>query len=97
MWISNAGFADVFIVFARIEDDKNITGFILEKGMEGITLGEEESKLGLNSPSTCQVFFNDVKIPVESLLGGRGNGFKIAMNALNVGRIKLFCSSIGSL
>jgi len=89
MWISNAGFADVFIVFARIEDDKNITAFILEKGMEGITLGEEEHKLGLNSSSTRQVFFTQVKIPVESLLGGRGNGFKIAMNALNVGRIKL--------
>ena len=89
MWISNAGFADVFIVFARIEDDKNITGFILEKEMEGITMGEEEYKLGLNSSSTRQVFFNDVKVPVESMLGGRGNGFKIAMNALNVGRIKL--------
>ena len=89
MWISNAGFADVFIVFARIEDDKNITGFILEKGMEGINLGEEENKLGLNSSSTRQVFFNEVKVPVESMLGGRGNGFKIAMNALNVGRIKL--------
>ena len=89
MWISNAGFADVFIVFARIEDDKNITGFILERGMEGITLGEEENKLGLNSSSTRQVFLNDVKVPIESLLGGRENGFKIAMNALNVGRIKL--------
>ena len=89
MWISNAGFADVFIVFARIEDDKNITGFILEKEMEGITLGEEEHKLGLNSSSTRQVFFNEVKVPTESMLGGRGNGFKIAMNALNVGRIKL--------
>ncbi|MEE2700354.1 MAG: acyl-CoA dehydrogenase family protein [Bacteroidota bacterium] len=89
MWISNAGFADVFIVFARIEDDKNITGFILEKEMEGITFGEEEHKLGLNSSSTRQVFFNEVKVPAESMLGGRENGFKIAMNALNVGRIKL--------
>jgi alkylation response protein AidB-like acyl-CoA dehydrogenase len=89
IWISNAGFADVFIVFARIEDDKNITAFILEKGMEGITMGEEEHKLGLNSSSTRQVFFNEVSVSVESLLGGRGNGFKIAMNALNVGRIKL--------
>ena len=89
IWISNAGFADIFIVFARIKDDKNITGFILEKGMEGITMGEEEYKLGLNSSSTRQVFFNDVKVPVENMLGGRGNGFKIAMNALNVGRIKL--------
>jgi len=89
MWISNAGFADVFIVFARIEDDKNITGFILDKGMEGITMGEEEYKLGLNSSSTRQMFFNEVKVPVEQMLGGRENGFKIAMNALNVGRIKL--------
>jgi len=89
MWISNAGFADIFIVFARIEDDKNITCFIVEKTMEGITLGEEEHKLGLNSSSTRQVFFNDVSVPSENMLGGRGNGFKIAMNALNVGRIKL--------
>ncbi len=94
MWISNAGFADIFIVFARIEDDKNITGFILEKGMEGITLGEEERKLGLNSSSTRQVFLNEVEAPVENLLGGRGNGFKIAMNALNVGRIKLSAAVI---
>jgi alkylation response protein AidB-like acyl-CoA dehydrogenase len=89
MWISNAGFADVFIVFARIKDDKNITAFILEKEMAGITMGEEENKLGLNSSSTRQVFFNEVKVPVECMLGGRSNGFKIAMNALNVGRIKL--------
>ena len=89
MWISNAGFADVFIVFARIEDDKNITAFILEKQLEGVTLGEEEHKLGLNSSSTRQVFFNEVKVHTGNMLGGRGNGFKIAMNALNVGRIKL--------
>ena len=89
MWISNAGFADVFIVFARIEDDKNITGFILERGMEGITLGEEENKLGIKASSTRQVFFNETKVPVEDMLAGRGDGFKIGMNALNVGRIKL--------
>ena len=89
MWISNAGFADIFIVFARIEDDKNISAFILEKDMKGIKLGEEECKLGLHSSSTRQVFFNQVKVPTEAMLGGRGNGFKIAMNALNVGRIKL--------
>jgi alkylation response protein AidB-like acyl-CoA dehydrogenase len=89
MWISNAGFADIFIVFARVEDDKNITGFIIEKEKEGITFGEEENKLGLHSSSTRQVFFNDVEVASENMLGGRGNGFKIAMNALNVGRIKL--------
>ena len=92
MWISNAGFAETFIVFARIEDDKYITGFIIEYDPEnpnGITLGEEEHKLGIHSSSTRQVFFNDTIVPVENMLAGRGEGFKIAMNALNVGRIKL--------
>ncbi|MEC3908324.1 acyl-CoA dehydrogenase family protein [Tamlana sp. 2201CG12-4] len=92
MWISNAGFCHVMIVFARIEDDKNITGFIVEYDPEnpnGITMGEEEHKLGIRSSSTRQVFFNDTVVPVENMLSTRGNGFKIAMNALNVGRIKL--------
>ena len=90
MWISNAGFAHVFIVFARIGDDKNITGFIVPKDLEnGITLGEEENKLGIKASSTRQVFFNETKVPVENMLAGRGDGFKIGMNALNVGRIKL--------
>ncbi len=90
MWISNAGFANLFIVFARIEDDKNITGFIVENDPEnGISFGEEEKKLGIHSSSTRQVFFNETKVPVENMLSERGNGFKIAMNALNVGRIKL--------
>ena len=92
MWISNAGFCSLMIVFARIEDDKNITGFIIEydkNNPNGITLGEEEHKLGIRSSSTRQVFFNDTKVPVENMLSTRGNGFKIAMNSLNVGRIKL--------
>lgn len=92
MWISNAGFCNMMIVFARIEDDKNITGFIVEYDPEnpnGISLGEEEKKLGIHSSSTRQVFFNDTKVPVDHMLAGRGEGFKIAMNALNVGRIKL--------
>ncbi|MRH99978.1 acyl-CoA dehydrogenase [Kriegella sp. EG-1] len=90
MWISNAGFCSMFIVFARIEDDKNITGFIVENNPEnGITLGDEEKKLGIHSSSTRQVFFSDTKVPVENMLSERGNGFKIAMNALNIGRIKL--------
>ena len=90
MWISNAGFASLFIVFARIEDDKNITGFIvpLEEN-NGIELGEEENKLGIHASSTRQVFFNKTKVSVENVLGERNGGFKIAMNALNVGRIKL--------
>jgi alkylation response protein AidB-like acyl-CoA dehydrogenase len=90
MWISNAGFCSLFIVFARIEDDKNITGFILENtANNGISFGEEEHKLGIRASSTRQVFFNETKVPVENMLSERGNGFKIAMNALNVGRIKL--------
>jgi alkylation response protein AidB-like acyl-CoA dehydrogenase len=90
MWISNAGFCSLFIVFARIENDKNITGFIVENDPKnGISMGEEEKKLGIHSSSTRQVFFNDTKVPVENMLSERGNGFKIAMNALNVGRIKL--------
>jgi alkylation response protein AidB-like acyl-CoA dehydrogenase len=90
MWISNAGFCSLFIVFARIGDDKNITGFIVENDAEnGITMGEEEHKLGIRSSSTRQVFFSETKVPVENMLSERGNGFKIAMNALNVGRIKL--------
>ena len=90
MWISNAGFCSLFIVFARIENDKNITGFIVENNAEnGISMGEEEHKLGIRASSTRQVFFNETKVPIENMLSERGNGFKIAMNALNVGRIKL--------
>lgn len=90
MWISNAGFCNTMIVFARIEDDKNITGFIVENDpSNGISMGEEEHKLGIHGSSTRQVFFSETKVPVENMLGDRGEGFKIAMNALNVGRIKL--------
>ena len=97
MWISNAGFCNVFIVFARIEDDKNITGFIVENDpSNGISLGEEEHKLGIRASSTRQVFFNNTKVPVENMLSERGNGFKIAMNALNVGRIKLAAACLDS-
>ena len=95
IWISNAGYADLMIVFARIEDDKNITGFIIPNDPEnGISMGEEEKKLGINASSTRQVFFSDTKVPVESMLSERGNGFKIAMNALNVGRIKLAVATL---
>ena len=95
IWISNAGYADLMIVFARIEDDKNITGFIIPNDPEnGITMGEEEKKLGINASSTRQVFFSDTKVPVENMLSERGNGFKIAMNALNVGRIKLAVATL---
>ena len=97
MWISNAGFCNVLIVFARIQDDKNITGFIVENDpTNGITMGDEEHKLGIRASSTRQVFFNNTKVPVENMLAGRGEGFKIAMNALNVGRIKLAAACLDS-
>ena len=95
IWISNAGFANLFIVFARIGDDKNITAFIVPVDLKnGITLGEEEEKLGIRASSTRQVFFNNTKVPVQNILGKRGEGFKIAINSLNVGRIKLAAATI---
>jgi|TARA_B110000858_G_scaffold2499_1_gene2763 alkylation response protein AidB-like acyl-CoA dehydrogenase len=95
MWISNAGFCSLFIVFARIENDKNITAFIVENNSEnGITMGEEEQKLGIRASSTRQVFFNDTVVLKENMLAKRGEGFKIAMNSLNVGRIKLGAAGI---
>ncbi len=95
MWISNAGFADLFIVFAKIEDDKNLTSFIVEKTFGGISLGEEEKKLGIKGSSTRQVFFNDCQVPVENMLSERQNGFKIAVNILNIGRVKLGAGVLG--
>ena len=89
MWISNAGFADLLIVFAKIDDDKKLSAFIAERTWDGITMNDEEKKLGIKGSSTRQVFFNDLKVPVENLLSERENGFKIAVNVLNVGRIKL--------
>ncbi|MFC3199123.1 acyl-CoA dehydrogenase family protein [Parapedobacter deserti] len=96
MWITNGGFADVFIVFAKIDDDKNLTAFIVERDFGGITMNPEEHKLGIKGSSTRQVFFNDCPVPVENMLSERQNGFKIAVNILNVGRIKLGAATIGS-
>ena len=95
MWISNAGFADLFIVFAKIADDKNLTAFIVEKTFGGITMNEEEKKLGIKGSSTRQVFFNDCPVPVANMLSARGNGFKIAVNILNIGRVKLGAGVLG--
>ena len=95
MWISNGGFADIFIVFAKIDDDKNLTAFIVEKSREGITMNPEEDKLGIKGSSTRQIFFNDVEIPIENMLGKREGGFKIALNVLNIGRIKLGAGVLG--
>jgi alkylation response protein AidB-like acyl-CoA dehydrogenase len=95
MWITNAGFADVFTVFARIDNDENLSAFILTKDMEGISLNPEEKKMGIKGSSTRQVFFNNVKVPVENLLYERNSGFKIAVNILNIGRIKLAGGVLG--
>jgi len=95
MWITNGGFADIFTVFAKIDDDENLSAFIITKDMEGITLNPEEKKMGIKGSSTRQVFFNNVKVPVENLLYQRGKGFKIAVNILNIGRIKLAGGVLG--
>jgi alkylation response protein AidB-like acyl-CoA dehydrogenase len=96
MWITNGGFADIFIVFAKIDDDENLTAFIVEKDFGGITMNPEEHKMGIKGSSTRQVFFNDCPVPVENMLSERQNGFKIAVNILNIGRIKLGAAAIGS-
>ncbi len=100
MWITNGGFADLYIVFAKIDDgsgqlDKNLSAFIVERGYEGITMNEPEHKMGIKGSDTRQIFFNDCKVPVENLLSDRGNGFKIAVNILNIGRIKLGIAAVG--
>ncbi|OIN57933.1 acyl-CoA dehydrogenase family protein [Arsenicibacter rosenii] len=99
MWITNGGFADVYIVFAKIEEngqtDKNLSAFIVERSFEGITMNEPEHKMGIKGSDTRQIFFNDLKVPAENLLSDRGNGFKIAVNILNIGRIKLGIAAVG--
>jgi len=95
MWITNAGFADLFIVFAKIENDKNLSAFIVERKFGGITFSEEEKKLGIKGSSTRQVFFTNCPVPEQNLLGKREEGFKIALNILNSGRIKLAAGAIG--
>jgi alkylation response protein AidB-like acyl-CoA dehydrogenase len=95
MWITNGGFADIFIVFAKIGEDKNLTAFIVEKGFGGITMNEPEKKLGIKGSDTRQVFFNDCLVPTENMLSNRENGFKIAVNILNIGRIKLGIAAVG--
>lgn len=96
MWITNAGIADIYTVFAKIGDDKNLSAFIIEKEFKGISLGQEEKKMGIKGSSTCMMFFEDCKVPTENLLGKQGEGFKIALNILNNGRIKLAAAVLGA-
>lgn len=97
MWITNGGFADVLTVFAKIENDRVLSAFIVEADWEGITMNPEEHKMGIKGSSTRQIFFNDVKVPVENLLGSRGIGFRIALNILHIGRIKLGATVLGGM
>jgi alkylation response protein AidB-like acyl-CoA dehydrogenase len=94
MWITNGGFADLFTVFAKIDGEK-FTGFLVDAKSEGVSLGSEEDKLGIKGSSTRQVFFNNVKVPVENVLGEIGKGHKIAFNVLNIGRYKLCVLALG--
>lgn len=96
MWITNGGFADIFIVFAKIDQDENLTAFIVERNFGGVTMNPEEHKMGIKGSSTRQVFFNDCHVPVENMLSDRQNGFKIAVNILNIGRIKLAAAALGA-
>lgn len=94
IWITNSGFADVFTVFAKVDGDK-FSAFIVEKGTPGLSLGEEEHKMGIKGSSTRQVFFEDCAIPKENLLGEIGRGHIIAFNILNIGRLKLCAATVG--
>ncbi|OYT11236.1 MAG: acyl-CoA dehydrogenase [Bacteroidetes bacterium 4572_112] len=96
MWITNGGVADLLIVFAKIGDDKNLSAFIVDPRSKGVTIGVDEEKLGIRGSSTVQVFFEDVKVPAENLLGKQNDGFKIALYILNLGRIKLSGATVGA-
>jgi len=96
MWITNGGFADVQTVFAKIDNDRVYSAFIIEKDWDGIVINQEEKKMGIKGSSTVQIFYNDVKVPVENLLGKRGRGFRIALNILHMGRIKLGGTVLGA-
>ncbi len=96
MWITNAGFADVQTVFAKIDNDRVLSAFIVEKDYPGVVVGPDEHKMGIKGSSTAQIFYNDVKVPVENLLGSRGEGFRIALSILHMGRIKLGANVLGA-
>jgi alkylation response protein AidB-like acyl-CoA dehydrogenase len=96
MWITNAGFADVQTVFAKIDNDRVLSAFIVEKDYSGVVIAPDEHKMGIKGSSTAQIFYNDVKVPVENLIGRRGEGFRIALSILHMGRIKLGANVLGA-
>ena len=98
IFITNGGEADIYVVFAmtdKTKGTKGISAFILEKGMEGFTFGKEEQKMGIHASKTRELIFQDVKVPVENLLGEEGKGFKIAMQGLDGGRIGVAAQGLG--
>lgn len=96
MWITNAGFADTLVVFAKIDNDRVLSAFIIESNYPGVVIGPDEHKMGIKGSSTAQIYFNDVKVPVENMLGRRGEGFRIALSILHMGRIKLGANVLGA-
>jgi alkylation response protein AidB-like acyl-CoA dehydrogenase len=96
MWITNAGFADTLVVFAKIDTDRVLSAFIVESRYQGVVIGPDEHKMGIKGSSTAQIYFNDVKVPIENLLGKRGEGFRIALSILHMGRLKLGANVIGA-
>jgi alkylation response protein AidB-like acyl-CoA dehydrogenase len=96
MWITNAGFADTLVVFAKIDTDRVLSAFIVESKFPGVVIGQDEHKMGIKGSSTAQIYFNDVKVPVENLLGKRGEGFRIALSILHMGRLKLGANVVGA-
>ncbi|HPT02272.1 MAG TPA: acyl-CoA dehydrogenase family protein [Bacteroidales bacterium] len=96
MWITNAGFADTQVVFAKIENDRVLSAFVVERTMPGVVVAPDEKKMGIKGSSTAQIFYNDVKVPAENLIGKRGEGFRIALSILHMGRLKLGANVIGA-
>jgi alkylation response protein AidB-like acyl-CoA dehydrogenase len=96
MWITNAGFADTLVVFAKIDTDRVLSAFIVESKYPGVVIGPDEHKMGIKGSSTAQIYFNDVKVPVANMLGKRGEGFRIALSILHMGRLKLGANVIGA-
>jgi len=96
MWITNAGFCDTQVVFAKIDNDRILSAFIDDSNMPGVVIGPDEHKMGIKGSSTAQIYYNDVKVPVENMLGERGEGFRIALNILHMGRMKLGANVIGA-
>lgn len=96
MWITNAGFADIQIVFAKVDKDRVLSAFIVEKEMEGVVIGPDEHKMGIKGSSTAQIYYNDVKVPVENMIGKRGAGFRVALSILHMGRLKLGANVLGA-